>query len=199
MNDYTQAVRAQIIIARPHHGESFGPDPGGIWVPQCAYVRGIDKFLQEANSRWFVLDTHGIMHAEPRPRYGVYAPLFTRSGPAAFGRDIESSVQVWSSKEGYPGDAWYRDFYRDIGYDLDFDYIKPYIQKNGLRTFTGLKYHRITGKGGWKEPYRPAVAREKTAEHAGNFVSNRAKQIEHLHGVLGIDPIVLAPYDAELY
>ena len=177
----------------------FRSRPRGIWLPECAYTPGIDKFLQEAEIRWFVVDTHAIMHAEPRPRYGVYAPLFTRSGPAAFARDIESSVQVWSSIEGYPGDAWYRDFYRDIGYDLDFEYIKPYIQSNGLRKFTGLKYHRITGKGGWKEPYRPNVARERAADHAGNFVFNRSKQIEHLHGVLGMDPIVLAPYDAELY
>jgi 1,4-alpha-glucan branching enzyme len=199
MAEYPEAVRAQIMIARDHYRECFGRDPRGIWLPECAYTPGIDKFLQEAEIRWFVVDTHAIMHAEPRPRYGVYAPIFTRSGPAAFARDIESSVQVWSSIEGYPGDAWYRDFYRDIGYDLDFDYIKPYIQSNGLRKFTGLKYHRITGKGGWKEPYRPNMARERTADHAANFVQNRSRQIEHLHGALDIDPIVLAPYDAELY
>jgi 1,4-alpha-glucan branching enzyme len=200
MSEYPQAVRAQIMVARDHYQECFGRAPRGIWLPECAYYPGVDKFLQEAEIRWFVVDTHAIMHADQRPRYGVYAPLFTRSGPAAFARDIESSVQVWSSERGYPGDAYYRDFYRDIGYDLDHEYIKPYIQSNGLRKFTGLKYHRITGKGGWKEPYRPQIARERAAEHAGDFVFNRGKQIEHLHGVLGgMNPIVLAPYDAELY
>jgi 1,4-alpha-glucan branching enzyme len=199
MMEYPQAVRAQIMVARDSYRECFGRDPRGIWLPECAYVPGLEKFLQEAEIRWFLLDTHGIMFAEPRPRRGIYAPIFTKSGPAAFGRDVESSKQVWSSQEGYPGDPHYRDFYRDIGYDLDFDYIKDYIQPNGLRKFTGLKYHRITGKTSYKEVYRPQVARERAAEHAGNFMFNREKQIEYLHGVLGIEPIVVAPYDAELF
>ena len=54
----------------------------------------------------------------PVPRYGVYAPVYCRSGVAAFGRDPESSRQVWDSHAGYPGDPYYREFYRDIGFDL---------------------------------------------------------------------------------
>jgi 1,4-alpha-glucan branching enzyme len=199
MSEYPEAVRAQIMIARDHYRECFGRDPRGIWLPECAYVPGIEKFLQEAEIRWFIVDTHGVMFAEPRPQFGVYAPIFTKSGPAAFGRDMESSKQVWSAEEGYPGDVNYRDFYRDVGFDLDFDYIKPYIQPNGLRKFTGLKYHKITGKTSNKEPYRPWIARDKTAEHAANFMFNREKQIDHLAGNLGVPPIILAPYDAELY
>jgi 1,4-alpha-glucan branching enzyme len=187
------------MVARDHYRECFGRDPRGIWLPECAYVPGVEQFLREAEIRWFIVDTHGVMFAEHRPRNGVYAPIFTPSGPAAFGRDLESSRQVWSSKEGYPGDVYYRDFYRDIGYDLDFDYIKPYIQSNGLRKFTGLKYHRITGKSDWKEPYLPAAAKSRAAEHAGHFMFNREKQIEHLAAHLSAPPIVLSPYDAELY
>ena len=85
---------------------------------------GIENVLQEANIRWFIIDTHGILHARPRPRYGVFAPVFTPNGIAAFGRDLDSARQVWSKHEGYPGDVNYRDFYRDIGFDLDFDYVK---------------------------------------------------------------------------
>ncbi|MDR2462738.1 MAG: DUF1957 domain-containing protein [Verrucomicrobiales bacterium] len=199
MAEYPEAIRAQIMVARDHYRECFGRDPRGIWLPECAYVPGVEKFLREAEIRWFIVDTHGILFADHRPRNGVYAPLFTPSGPAAFGRDLESSRQVWSSKEGYPGDVYYRDFYRDIGYDLDFDYIKPYIQSNGLRKFTGLKYHRITGKSEWKEPYLPDVARNRAAEHAGHFMFNREKQIEHIAAHLNVPPIVLSPYDAELY
>ncbi len=83
--------------------------------------------MQEANIRWFIIDTHGVLHARPRPRYGVFAPIFTQNGIAAFGRDLDSAKQVWSKHEGYPGDARYRDFYRDIGFDLDFDYVRPHL------------------------------------------------------------------------
>jgi len=199
MADYPEAVRAQIFVARDHYRECFGRDPRGIWLPECAYLPGVEKFLQEAEIRWFIVDTHGIMYSDPRPQYGVYAPLFTREGPAAFGRDLESSKQVWSAEEGYPGDAVYRDFYRDVGFDLDFDYVKDYIQPNGLRKFTGLKYCRITGKTDHKEPYEPQVAIERTADHAGNFMFNREHQIRHLRETLGVPPIIVSPYDAELF
>ncbi|MEM9446025.1 MAG: 1,4-alpha-glucan branching protein domain-containing protein [Verrucomicrobiota bacterium] len=199
MTDYPEAVRAQIMVARDHYQECFGCPPRGIWLPECAYTPGIEKFLQEAEIRWFIVDTHGLIHAEPRPQHSIFSPVFTRCGPAAFGRDVESSKQVWSAEEGYPGDSDYRDFYRDIGYDLDFEYIKNYIQPNGMRKFTGLKYHRITGKTEYKEVYRPEWAREKAASHAGNFMFNREKQVEHLHGAMGIEPIIISPYDAELF
>ncbi|MEM6822637.1 MAG: hypothetical protein AAF558_11935 [Verrucomicrobiota bacterium] len=199
MADYPEAVRAQIMIARDHYRECFGRDPRGIWLPECAYVPGVEKFLQEAEIRWFIVDTHGVMFSEPRPQYGVYSPIFTSDGPAAFGRDLESSKQVWSAEEGYPGDAYYRDFYRDVGFDLDFEYVKDYIQPNGLRKFTGLKYYRITGKTDDKQPYEPQVAIERTADHAGNFMFNREHQINHLRDTLGIPPIVMSPYDAELF
>ncbi len=199
MREYPEAVRAQIMVARDHYRECFGRDPRGIWLPECAYYPGVEKFLQEAEIRWFIVDTHGLLYGEPRPRFGIYAPVFTRSGPAAFGRDTESSKQVWSAEEGYPGDPEYRDFYRDIGFDLDYEYIRPYIQATGERKFTGLKYHRITGRTPHKEPYRPRVARDRAASHAGNFMFNRERQVGHLRGVLGIPPIVVSPYDAELF
>ncbi|MCC7519920.1 MAG: DUF1957 domain-containing protein [Verrucomicrobiae bacterium] len=199
MRAVPEAVRAQVRVARDHYRDCFGRDPRGIWLPECAYFQGVERELAEAEIRYFLVDTHGILHAEPRPRYGVYAPVFTRSGPAAFGRDVESSKQVWSAEEGYPGDADYRDFYRDIGFDLDFEYVRPYIHPDGIRCHTGLKYHRITGKTNHKEVYRPRVALERAATHAGNFMFNREKQIEHLAGVMRRPPIVVAPYDAELF
>src|SRR5438132_518463 len=76
------SLRAQILVARDHYRSCFGSDPRGIWLPECAYVAGIENVLQEANIRWFITDTHGLLHANPRPRYGVYAPIFTPNGIA---------------------------------------------------------------------------------------------------------------------
>jgi len=139
------------------------------------------------------------MNADPQPQFGVYAPVYTPNGVAAFGRDWESSKQVWSSKEGYPGDADYREYYRDIGFTLDFDYIKPYIHPDGIRINTGMKYWRITGDTEEKAPYQPQLAKDKAASHAGNFLFNRQKQIEHLYPQMNRKPIIVAPYDAELF
>ncbi len=94
-----------------------------------------------------------FLYANPTPLYGTFAPIVSPDGIIAFGRDIESSRQVWSSINGYPGDFNYREFYRDIGYDADYDYIKPYIASNGARVYTGIKYHRITGKDGGEKRF----------------------------------------------
>ncbi len=200
MQAFPEAVRAQVSVAVAHHRRHFGRDPAGIWLPECGYFPGADRFLAEQNIRYFFVDTHGITDATPRPRYGVYAPLYTPTGPAAFGRDPESSMQVWSAEHGYPGDPDYREFYRDIGWDLDFEYVRDHVQPTGQRKNVGIKYFRITGKTAHKQPYDPERARERAAQHAGNFLYNRERQIEHLSARMGgVRPIVVSPYDAELY
>ncbi len=196
-----KAVETQIRLAVETHEKHFGEKPKGIWLPECAYYVGLDEILDKYGIEFFFLDSHGIVFGMPKPRYGVFAPVFTPSGVAAFGRDPESSKQVWSSKEGYPGDPYYRDFYRDIGFDLDFNYIKPYISPDGVRVYTGIKYYRITGNVdlGEKEPYIPEVAQERAKEHAKHFHWARDKQFEYLQNLMDRIPIVVSPYDAELF
>lgn len=198
---YTQpeAVYAQLSAAVRQHTRLFGKPPRGIWLPECAYEYGLDEILRELGLHYFFLDTHGVLYARPRPAFGVYSPLLTPAGVAAFGRDPESGKQVWSKTEGYPGDFDYRDFYRDIGFDLPLEYIGPYIHPDGIRLHTGFKYYRITGKTDHKEPYNLEWAQQRVDEHAGNFMFNRERQIEHLVGALGRPPIIVAPYDAELF
>ncbi len=197
--NHPPSIRAQILVARDHYRSCFGCDPRGIWLPECAYVEGVEHVLQEANIRWFIMDTHGLLHARPRPRYGVFAPVFTPNGIAAFGRDLDSARQVWSRHEGYPGDFRYRDFYRDIGFDLDFDYVKPYLPSPEQRGFTGIKYWGITGLTQDKDIYDRKAALQAATEHAGHFLGERIAQIERAAAVMDRAPLVLCPYDAELF
>ena len=196
-----EVVHAQVKLAADDYRKHFGRGPRGIWLAECAYNPGDDVFLRSQGIRYFFLETHGIIYGSPRPRYGVYAPVYCPSGVAAFGRDMESAQQVWSAETGYPGDHRYREFYRDLGYDLEYDYIKPYLHQDGVRRNIGLKYHKITGRVplDQKAPYDPHEARDVAASHAGNFMFNRERQIEHLEGFLGKKPIVVSMYDAELY
>jgi 1,4-alpha-glucan branching enzyme len=173
--------------------------PLGMWLPECAYHPDFDADIAAAGIRFTIVDTHGVTNARPRPPYGVHAPIVSPSGVAFFARDAESSRQVWSRDEGYPGDFYYRDFYRDIGFDLPVSELEGEVGPHGSRLMTGLKYYRITGPGDHKEPYQPGVARARAWEHAGNFVFNRAEQVKHLAGTMPVPPIIVAPYDAELY
>jgi 1,4-alpha-glucan branching enzyme len=198
---HRESVRAQIKVAAEDYRRRFGRGPRGIWLAECAYNPGDDKFLRDEGIRFFFTEAHGALHAVPRPKYGVYAPLYCPTGVAAFARDMESAQQVWSAENGYPGDPCYREFYRDLGYDLDYDYIKPYLHSDGVRRNIGMKYHKITGKVSLnqKQPYYPADAKSKAAEHAGNFMFNRQKQVEYLASLMDRKPLVVSMYDAELY
>ncbi|NJK41120.1 MAG: DUF1957 domain-containing protein [Acaryochloridaceae cyanobacterium SU_2_1] len=202
MKMYPEAVWAQLQVAAEHYHDTFGRPPKGIWLPECAYFEGLERMLADAGYRYFMMDGHGLLYAQPRPRFGTYAPIFTESGVAAFGRDHESSQQVWSSEVGYPGAPEYREFYKDLGWEADYEYIKPYIMPNGQRKNVGIKYHKITGRGGGlseKALYDPYWAKEKAAEHAQNFMFNREQQIQHLQAMMQRPPLVVSPYDAELY
>ncbi len=197
MERFPQAMRAQVMVGRDSYVECFGRAPAGIWLPECAYVAGVGPILREADIRWFVVDSHGLMFGQPKPRFAIYAPYFTPSGPAVFGRDRESSRQVWSSREGYPGDPAYRDFYRDIGQDLPLEYLAKFMPVDHRR-FTGIKYHRITGAE-HKELYNRGWAHGAVDAHAGHFFDSRVKQIGDLNAALPVEPIVVSPFDAELF
>ncbi len=194
------AVRVQIEQGAREFERHFGRRPQGIWLPECGYAPGIEQLLRDSGIRYFFTDTHGILFSEPRPKYGVYAPILCPDTQvAALGRDTESSKQVWSAIEGYPGDYNYREFYRDVGFDLDYDYLKPHLHDSGIRSHLGIKYHKITGRTEHKELYDPKAALDRAAEHAGNFMFNREKQVEWLAGGMDRPPIIVAPYDAELF
>lgn len=198
---HEKAKQAQIKIAVHDYIEKFGRKPKGIWLAECAYTPGADYILKENGLRFFFVDTHGILYGTPRPRYGVFAPVYCPSGVAAFARDMESAHQVWSADIGYPGDPDYREFYRDVGYDLDYDYIHPYLHSDGVRRNIGIKYFKITGVVPLhaKQPYNPDAAKEKAAQHAGNFLFNRQKQVEYLFDLIKKKPLIVSMYDAELF
>jgi 1,4-alpha-glucan branching enzyme len=193
------AVRAQVHTAIREHERLFGQKPAGMWVPECAFFPGLDEVLAEAGIRYFFVDSHGIDHAEPRPLFGVAAPLCCPSGVAAFGRHPLTSKLVWSKSVGYPADFNYREYYRDIGFDLDQQYLEPYQYAQGVRTHTGIKYHRITGPTENKHLYNPDWARETAERHAHDFVQRCRDQAGRARTGMPFPCVIVSPYDAELF
>jgi 1,4-alpha-glucan branching enzyme len=200
MDTVPQAVRAQVHVAAQHYHKHFGRGPTGIWLPECGYLSGHETYLREVGLRFSFLESHGLTDAHPRPSAGVHAPILSPGGIVFFGRDMESSRQVWSAESGYPGDHDYREFYKDVGWELPMEALKDFLP-DGMRKNLGLKYYRVTGKVGLgdKQPYVREWALAKAASHAGNFLDNRQGQVRHLAEALRRPPIVVSPYDAELF
>ncbi len=195
------AVRAQLRAGMQYFSESTGRKAEGFWLPECGFAPGLDPLIRESGIRFFFLESHGLIAATPPAAQSIYAPISTPSGVVAFARDVDSSHEVWSSRSGYPGDPDYRDFYRDIGFDHDFEDLRGYLPDD-LRTFTGLKYYRITGKSDMKQPYVMSRAASKARLHAADFLANKERQISALaeaSGGRGTKPVITAAYDAELF
>jgi 1,4-alpha-glucan branching enzyme len=195
------AKRAQLVVARETCEHHFGKSPRGLWLAECGYEPGLEKLICATGFEYLVLDAHGLLFGNPRPPAGIYAPVKTPGGLTAFGRDLESSRQVWSSQGGYPGDTDYREFYRDLGYDGNYESLRPYLHPDGARRNLGIKYHRITGPGdlGQRALYHRGRALAKAEEHARHFVQSRVEQVASLRRTLGQPPVVVSPYDAELF
>ncbi len=118
----------------------------------------------------------------PHRPYWVASNTEGHAPVAAFTRDPDTGVVVWSGEHGYPGDGWYLDFHK--------------------KHFPGgLRYWRVTGAKvdlGAKEVYEPDRVAARLEENASHFVSL-------VRGLLSGSSegegrrILTAPFDAELY
>ena len=179
-----------------------GMEPRGFWLPESAYYPGLEYALADCGVRYFQVETHGLLHASPRPLFATAAPVYVPNGLAVFGRSPATGHAVWSSSEGYPGDPVYREFYRDVGWDADGEYVRPVLPPDGNRVSTGLKYYAITDR---RRPlderalYQPELALERACEHARHFVGMLEREAEDLVPRMPVAPVFFSPYDAELF
>lgn len=200
LSHHPAVVNAQIAAGLDVFRRATGLDAKGFWLPECGFAKGVDAALSRHGVTCSALETHALLYADARPRWAVAAPVITPSGLACFGRDVASGRQVWSRDEGYPGDPWYRDFHRDLGFERDAREVEEFLAADGSRQATGFKYHRVTGPGEEKLPYDPAAAKLRARVHAEHFVASRAAQLSWLaERVSGAAPVVVAPYDCELF
>jgi len=198
--DYPEAIAAQIEAAVVSFRAAFGRSPSGFWMPQLGWYPGVEEPLSAYGLQYTVVSTRGALLGDPTPRMGSYAPVSCPNGFTAFIRDVAATDAVWSETNGFPADPVYRDFYRDIGFDLPLDYIGPYVEQQQIRTFTGFKYWAITGPGDRKVPYDAERASLRVEDHVESFLRDRVLQAKAAAAHMGgREPLMVAPYDAELF
>ncbi len=196
--EYPAAVNAQIELAVQTHVNFFKKRPKGFWLPECGYFPGLEEYLKQENLSFFQLGAQALALSDVPPTRGNYAPVVMPNGVYGFARDYHLTNLVWSNVEGYPADPEYREFYRDIGYDLPMRYIKPYIHEPEARVFTGFKYYAITGAQE-KKFYSIERAQQKVAEHAANFMYEVGRKTAKVSQLLDRPPFYTLAFDAELF
>ncbi|MGB9856551.1 MAG: glycoside hydrolase family 57 protein [Dictyoglomaceae bacterium] len=183
----SSSVYAQLYIGKENYKKHFGEEPVGVWLPECAYKPGLEKFLSELNLKYFFVDAHSILGEEslgypefksPENGRSILSPYYVSDSEiVVFGRHQKTSMQVWSADWGYPGDGVYREFHKKA-------------------ESSGLQYWKIVSKNldlGKKEIYEPEVAKNKALEHANHFVSLLEEEGKKDKG------IITAMYDTELF
>ena len=98
-----QGVRLQLDAGIRSHRRRFGWD-GGFWLPECAYMPGLEWTLAEEGVRWFCVDQSA--HTDP---LDALAPVRTKAGPVALPIDWEAIAWLWSL-DGYPSDPAHAQF-----------------------------------------------------------------------------------------
>ena len=98
-----QGLRLQLDTGIRSHRRRFGWD-GGFWLPECAYVPGLEWRLAEHGVRWFCTD-----QSAHDGHLQALSPIATEAGPVAMPIDWEAVSWLWSL-DGYPSDPAYAQF-----------------------------------------------------------------------------------------
>ena len=111
-----RAVRAQLRVGMRAFEHAHRATPRGLWLPECAYSPEFDGEIAAG----------GVpLHHRRLARHQLGAPAspvrrarahrFDRRGRFSSGAIRNRASKFGRRHEGYPGDAYYRDFYRDVG------------------------------------------------------------------------------------
>jgi len=196
----TQAgtVRGQLRVGRDAFRALTGQEPAGLWLPECGYYPGLETEIAAAGYGYSLVEAQGLLLGQPRPEWGVLAPV-SLGGVAFFGRDPESAQEVWGGVAGYPAHPDYREYYADLGFEGPSAALADFLPAGVGAGPTGIKYYRVTGGAGPKALYDPGRAARRSRRHALRFLAGRRRAGASGRRDARRPPLILAPYDAELF
>lgn len=159
----------QLSRGRAAHTARFGAAPG-IWLPECAWDRGLDAALARNGVEYYCVDQSAVFGEQALENL---EPIATPSGPLAIPIDWQTIAQVWR-EDGYPATGAYRSTFARTIHDL-----LPY--DNAER--------------GWN----PAAARAQAEAHADTFLRALAARLELYAGERGRPGTSVFAADTELF
>ncbi len=149
--------RLQLDAGIRSHRRRFGWQ-GGFWLPECAYVPGMEARLVEHGVRWFCVDqsSHGEL-------LDALTPVATAAGPVALPIDWEAIGWLWSL-DGYPSDPEHAQF--------------------AGKSLRGVRIWRVGG-GAYDPRAGEAAARRQAAEFLA-AAATRLRDFSGSHGRRGL-------------
>ena len=144
--------RLQLATGTASHLRRFGGWDGGLWLPECGYVPGLERDLADHGVRAFCLDQTAV------EGFDHLRPVATEAGPLAVPIDWATIELVWNERHGYPTDGAYRNYHRRTIHDL-----KPWDN-------AGRPYDRARAVARAREHARDFAARVAARVSGGGLV-----------------------------
>ncbi|SFB77160.1 1,4-alpha-glucan branching enzyme [Brevinema andersonii] len=162
-----ESVYRQIAVGKVMSSFYFG-DLNGFWSPECGVFPDLTSILKEFEFSYFFADPAAVNTEH------IFQP-FTDRGVYYFVRDIDISMKIWDSDEGYPGHPLYRDFHSDFFTDPE--------SCGRITERAGFSIRAVTNKNSnRKDIYCPVAAHKQAELDAQDFCSYLACKFKKLSG-----------------
>jgi len=190
-----ESVQAQMEIPVSVYQRNFGGVPQGFWLPSLGWHPELESYLRSYNYTYTVLDSHGLLFANPAPAKGCFYPSKTPNGTIILARDLYAFREI----KKIASDEIYRDNDRDAGYELPPELINPFLSAEGERNRTGYKYwSRQTGIQ-TENIYNPQAALDKAAAHARIFLENTLARLTEASKHMDETPLSVIAHNASVF
>ena len=166
-SDIEEVVSAQIETGLQLHKKYFGIAPEGFYLPYLAYYPGLEFILRSYGFSYTVLDTHGLLFADPQPKNGIFTPARCYNSLAVFGADNEDISH-------YKKNPLYKNKEKDVGYEADSEYLAKHLGTEFKeRVSTGYTYWQADGE----TLYNTSAVKEQVSKDAEDFLTSKINRL----------------------
>ncbi|HKL86564.1 MAG TPA: 1,4-alpha-glucan branching protein domain-containing protein [Treponemataceae bacterium] len=199
--DIPEAVNAQIETGLMSYRTHFTSFPSGFWLPAMAYSHGIEEVIKSYGFQYTILESHGLLFADPPPDAGLFAPAWCPNGLAVLGRDKRVSHEVYFGEDSIASNPVYLNVDRDIGFELDEESLSGLFDVRLGRRITGFRYWSRNGTGTDSQSlYRFDEAHSQICSDAATFLDRRYETLSKASAFLEGAPVsITCVFPAEVF
>lgn len=199
--DIPEAVNAQIETGLMAYRSHFTSFPSGFWLPAMGYTNGIENVIKSYGFQYTILESHGLLFADPPPDSGLFAPAWCTNGLAVLARDKRITHEVYSGDESFACNPLYLNVDRDIGFELDEQILSDLFEVRLGRRITGFRYWSRKGNGDDPQSlYRFNEAHTQICADAATFLDRRSETLAKASDILEGAPVSLTcVFPAEVF
>lgn len=179
-----ESLQAQMETPSSIYRRHFGGSPQGFWLPELGWTSAMESYLRDYNYSYTIVDSHGLLLADPLPVKGCFYPVKTPNGTIILARDLYALRDI----EKISDCGLYRNNDRDAGYELPSEIVSPFLSAEGGRSRTGYTYWTRSNDQGI---YNPQAASDRVIEQTREFLEKTITRLREASKYMDETPISL--------